>query len=48
MINFIAKLPLWLLLSSCLWGIASKNVEAAAPENQLKAAYLIHLSEFTT
>jgi hypothetical protein len=48
MINFFARLPLWLLLISCLWGIACKNVAAAAPENQIKAAYLIHLSEFTT
>lgn len=45
------SLHLRLLISGCLLlasteGIA--NAAPAVPENQLKAAYLIHLSEFTT
>ena len=49
MIKIFATLHLWMLVANFCWVMAYKNVEAAVvPENQLKAAYLIHLSEFTT
>lgn len=52
MIKPSACLRLCLLVSCGLLLNQSKNVEASSsssvPENQLKAAYLIHLSEFTT
>lgn len=49
MTKISALLHLTMPIISCLLMIASKNAEATVvDENQLKAAYLIHLSEFTT
>lgn len=48
MTKIFARLRLWLLIINFLV-MTHKNAEATAvDENQLKAAYLIHLSEFTT
>lgn len=50
MTKIFANLRLWLLIINCFLLMPHKNAEAAGAvdENQLKAAYLIHLSEFTT
>lgn len=49
MIKHFTYQHLWLLISCFLFLVLCKNTKASAvPENQLKAAYLIHLSEFTT
>ena len=49
MTKIIANLRLWLLIITCFLLMAHKSADATAvDENQLKAAYLIHLSEFTT
>lgn len=49
MIKLFAYLHLWLLISCGLLLPQSTVAETiAVAENQLKAAYLIHLSEFTT
>jgi hypothetical protein len=49
MIKVFANLHLWILIINCFLLIGYKNVNSAVvDENQLKVAYLIHLSEFTT
>jgi hypothetical protein len=49
MIKNFTRLFLWLLFGCHLLLLHNSPLKASAvPENQLKAAYLIHLSEFTT